>query len=53
MKIGEKSDNSTQIGVKSSSGRQIGAKADNLYGATSNETQVVLDPKIKEELMRK
>jgi hypothetical protein len=53
MKIGEKAEHAMKIGEKSTSGRKIGAKADNYYGAVSNQTQVVLDPKVKEELMNR
>ena len=53
MKIGEKADHVMKIGQKSTSGRKLGTKTDNIYGAVSNQTQVVLDPKVKEELMNR
>lgn len=53
MKIGEKADHGMKIGEKSTSGRNVGAKADNVYGAVSNQTRVVLDPKVKEEIMNR
>ena len=53
MKIGERMQATMRIGERSANNRAIGSRAENIYGAVSNQTQVVLDPELKNHMDKK